>query len=125
MKKAFIVFTDILLIPFALSAPRILSAMIERGKECYFLKHGILCPSCGGTRCLYSFFTGNFKQAFLYNSPIFCGLLLGFFLVCLLNMYVLFDNKYCMKTIRLLISPIFLTALTIAYVIFGLFRNFL
>lgn len=30
----------------------------------------VLCPSCGGTRCVISFFIGNFKQSFLYH-PIF------------------------------------------------------
>ena len=33
-------------------------------------KFGILCPSCGGTRCVINFFIGNFKQSFLYH-PIF------------------------------------------------------
>lgn len=31
---------------------------------------GILCPSCGGTRCVINFIQGNFMQSFLYH-PIF------------------------------------------------------
>lgn len=33
-------------------------------------KFGILCPSCGGTRCVTNFLLGNFKASFLYH-PIF------------------------------------------------------
>lgn len=31
---------------------------------------GILCPSCGGTRCIINFAIGNYKESFLYH-PIF------------------------------------------------------
>lgn len=31
---------------------------------------GILCPSCGGTRCVINFAIGNFKESFYYH-PIF------------------------------------------------------
>lgn len=31
---------------------------------------GIECPSCGGTRCVINFISGNFKQSFYYH-PIF------------------------------------------------------
>lgn len=33
-------------------------------------KFGILCPSCGGTRCVSNIVLGNFKVSFLYH-PIF------------------------------------------------------
>ena len=33
-------------------------------------KFGILCPSCGGTRCISNIILGNFKMSFLYH-PIF------------------------------------------------------
>lgn len=31
---------------------------------------GILCPSCGGTRCIINLVQGNFKASFIYH-PIF------------------------------------------------------
>lgn len=31
---------------------------------------GILCPSCGGTRCVTNLILGNFKESFLYH-PVF------------------------------------------------------
>ena len=39
--------------------------------SCILYKNfGILCPSCGGTRCVTNFMMGNFKQSFVYH-PIF------------------------------------------------------
>ncbi len=124
MKKAVIVFSDILLILFSLSAPYLASAMMESGPTCYFLEKGIICPSCGGTRCVYAFFTGAFKQAFLYNFSIFCGLLLLFFVILLLNIHVFFKNERCIKIIRRILHPVTLTVLILLYVILGLLRNF-
>ena len=45
--------------------------MIKYIPNCFIHeKFGILCPSCGGTRCVINFLTGNFMQSFLYH-PIF------------------------------------------------------
>ncbi len=74
---------------------------------------------------MYSFFTGNFKQAMVYNFSVFCGLLLGFFLMILLNIYVFFQNEYCIKIIRWVLRPIVLMTFIVAYIIFGLLRNFI
>ncbi len=124
MKKTIIVFADILLVILALSLPHVTSMMIEGENECYFFKNGIICPSCGGTRCVYSFFTGNFKEALLYNFCVFCGLLVGIALLVLLNVYVFFKSEYCMKIIRWTLHPITLVVLVIAYMVLGLARNF-
>ncbi len=124
MKKFLIVFTDILLIIFLIFVPHISSMMIESGYQCYFLKNGIICPSCGGTRCVNSFFNGKFKKAFIYNFAIFCGLLLIFFIIILININIFFKNKFCTKIIRLFFNPKTLILLIFAYVVLGILRNF-
>ena len=45
--------------------------LLQYMPEC-FIKHtfGILCPSCGGTRCVINFILGNFRLSFSYH-PIF------------------------------------------------------
>lgn len=40
---------------------------------------GILCPSCGGTRCVTNFALGNFKEGFLYHPIFFVTILYLFF----------------------------------------------
>ncbi len=125
MKKAYIFFVDILLVIFIIFAPHIFAFMIENGNECYFLTRGIICPSCGGTHCVYSFFTGDFKQALISNFAIFCGLLLAFFVIILLNVYVLFKSRCCIKIIRRISHPLTLAVFIGVYIIFGILRNFL
>ncbi len=40
--------------------------------ECYYRKNfHIICPSCGGTRFLYYFITGDFVKAFRYHPTSF------------------------------------------------------
>ncbi len=124
MKKVFIILIDILLLICSFLAPYVCSALIRSETVCYFWKKGILCPSCGGTRCAYFFFTGNFKQALFYNFAVFCGLSLGVFLILLLNVYAFLKNERCIKIIRFFLRPTTLISLAVAYVLFGLFRNF-
>ncbi len=40
--------------------------------ECIINKHfHILCPSCGGTRCIINLLSGNFTQSFKYHQIFF------------------------------------------------------
>lgn len=54
---------------------------------------GIMCLSCGGTRCIENILKGNLLHAFYYNSVIFIGI----FYLLILNIVYLFnlnrDNK--------------------------------
>lgn len=47
------------------------SNLIKYFPTCFiYEKFGILCPSCGGTRCVSNFILGNFETSFSYH-PIF------------------------------------------------------
>ena len=47
------------------------SSFVQYIPNCYINKNfGLLCPSCGGTRCIINIFNGNIKEAFFYH-PIF------------------------------------------------------
>ena len=39
---------------------------------------GILCPSCGGTRCVTNLILGNIKESFLYHPVFFVTIILLF-----------------------------------------------
>ena len=42
---------------------------------CFIYKHfGVLCPSCGGTRCVVEMVHGNFINAFFYHPVFFLTL---------------------------------------------------
>lgn len=67
------------------------SSYVEELPACYIRENfHVICPSCGGTRCVTNFVKGNFQQAFQYNPIIFI-------MIC----YLLFINSiYVIDTIR-------------------------
>lgn len=57
---------------------------------CFWQKNfGIICPSCGSTRCIISLFTGNFKEAFFYHP----------FLFIFIIYFILLDILYIVNTL--------------------------
>ena len=53
---------------------------------------GILCPSCGGTRCVVNFALGNFKESFLYH-PLFFITIIYFIFINFVYIINSFRNK--------------------------------
>lgn len=62
--------------------------------------YGVLCPSCGATRCLQNLFAGNIINAFYYN-PFIC--MLAIYLIVLDIVY--FVNTIFNKNILKFIYP--------------------
>lgn len=52
------------------------SEWIERVPQCWiYCTTGLLCPACGGTRCVIQMLKGNWSEAFLLHSVFFIGIL--------------------------------------------------
>lgn len=69
------------------------SDMIKFLPACIINKtFGILCPSCGGTRCIINFINGNFKESFIYH-PVFFITIIYLLLVNLLYIVNSFRKK--------------------------------
>lgn len=80
----------------------------------------ILCPSCGGTRCVINFFRGNFVASFMYH-PIFFMMIIYF--IVLNAIFII--NSFRKKEIATFIYPKnnFWIAFIIILIIFTIFRN--
>ena len=62
---------------------------------CYWLKnYGILCPSCGSTRCVINFVNGEFISSFLYNPFLFVLIIYFLLLNLLYIINTILDKKY-------------------------------
>lgn len=61
---------------------------------------GILCPSCGGTRCIINLVKGNFKASFIYH-PIFFITIIYLFVVNII--YII--NSFRKKNIAIFLYP--------------------
>ena len=124
-KKQFVLLLDLALVVFALAAVPLTGWMVAAIPDCPVTKLGLLCPACGGTRCVRYFFSGRFADAFWVN-PFFLLLILylGAALV-LLNVGVLLKVERSEKIARAMISWQTVIVLAVLFAVFGVVRNFL
>lgn len=83
---------------------------------------GILCPSCGGTRCVVNFALGNFKESFAYHPIFFITIL---YLLVVNGIYIV--NSFRKKEILTFLYPKtkFWIIFVIVVLIFTIIRNVL
>lgn len=91
---------------------------------CQLAEKGLQCGSCGGTRCVYSFFTGHFIDAFNYNQYFFFIIIFVLVLILVLNLSWLFKIKKTDKILKVLTDYRLIIALGILYALFFLLRLF-
>ncbi len=130
MKKAFknkkinVLIADSVLLVLALLASNIAAFMIKYIPPCVFMEKGILCPACGGTRCIQSFFSGNISAAFSYNAYFTVVIFYAMVLLFLINLYCLFDFKRLKIVIRIISGKEAIVALAVGFLFFGVIRTF-
>ncbi len=93
--------------------------------DCIFLKHGILCPSCGGTRCIYSLVKGDITGALKYNFMIFLAVIYIILIIAVLNLQYLFGFKKISVLSKSLTNPKVLIFFALSYGLYGIYRNFI
>lgn len=128
MKKQKFYFTiilDFVAVALVLIVPFILRAMLHGAPNCWSLQMGIICPACGGTRCLLNLLEGNLVTAITLNPMVlFVVLYLCVVLLCL-NFFAFTKLKLFQKALRLLTNYKLIIALTVCFVVVGTLRNFL
>lgn len=80
----------------------------------------ILCPSCGGTRCVISFLNGNFYESYLYH-PIFFVMII--YLIVVNAIFII--NSFREKELATFLYPKnkFWIVFIIILMIFTIYRN--
>ncbi len=100
--KITVIVLDALAVIGILTLKSIAKFMIDYFPECYFLSNfGIECPSCGGTRCVFQFFGGNFGEAFLLNPLFFLAIVYIIVLFVFMNLS-LFGLKFARRAVRIM-----------------------
>ena len=99
--------------------------MLRSLPNCLSMQVGLLCPACGGTRCLLQMSRGNFAQALRLNPYFFCTawLLLG--LLILANIHAFSQGKWGGKLLRRVWQSKWIMVWAIGFVVFGAVRNVL
>lgn len=122
-KKRFVLLLDGTLLILAAAAVPVTQWMFRNLPDCAAAEIGLPCPSCGGTRCVQAFFSGDFAAAYSFN-PFFFVLIwyLGTALA-LLNVGVLLEIKWAEKAARIMTGWQAVVIAAVAFAIFGLTRN--
>lgn len=122
-KKKWVLILDGALLVMAAAAVPATQWMFLNLPDCAAAKIGLLCPSCGGTRCVRAFFSGDFGAAFSFN-PFFFVMIwyLGAALV-LLNIGVLLGVKWAERVARIMTGWQAVIIAAVAFAVFGVVRN--
>lgn len=125
-KRLFVLIADLAMLAIGFCIRPLAYIMIKTEiAKCTFYKNGILCPGCGGTRCVYNFVSGNFARSFEYHPFVFCLIWYLALIVVLFNLDFLFNLQFAKKINRFLTDYRVIVAILIAYSIFGISRNFI
>ena len=71
MKRKYILLLDAGILALIPVAVLLAKWMLKALPDCMFMRVGVLCPACGGTRCLIQLARGNFLQALQLNPYFF------------------------------------------------------
>lgn len=88
----------------------------------FYLRTGLQCPACGGTRCVVSLLNGDIKSAFLFH-PVFCVAII-YLLICNI-VYLINLNKKKKILTFIYPKPYYAIIFAIIVVIFGFTRMFI
>ena len=96
--------------------------MIDYFPECYFWgNYGIECPSCGGTRCVFKFFGGDFAESFSLHPLFFLAIVYIIVLFVFMNLS-LFGLKFARRVVNIMASWQAVVGFAVCYLVFGIFR---
>ena len=86
---------------------------------CVFRQHyGVICPTCGVTRCTINFCEFNFKQSFLYHPTFFIGMVYIILIDIAYIINTIFNRKFLKQFYpSISILCIFLTMHVVQYMI--------
>lgn len=127
-KKAFItaLIFDFLAISGLLLARPIALIMINVLPDCPFPTHlSVLCPSCGATRAVLNFFSGNFSAAFNFNQYFFVLLFYIIIVFLFMNLGFVFNINKAKQIFLKLTNHKVIIALAALWALFGIARNIL
>lgn len=123
LSKRGLLLIDGILLLFLLLLPLAARWLLMLPSDCYFQRFGLLCPACGGTRCVLSLLKGQFVEAFQMN-PYF--VITGFFLllsIFLLHMAVFSKCVLAHKLCAIVFHPRTVILWAVGFAVFGILRN--
>ena len=121
--RILIVLADLLILPGLLFCKQLSEHMMSTGKPCSWLLVGAQCGTCGGTRCVRAFLSGQLWDSFLFNPIIFTLIVVAIVTVLLLNRWLLCRLSFAKKALKKIYGLVPFLSLMGAWVVFTLLRN--
>lgn len=120
-----IILADVILILLMCFGKRLVHLAMNILPTCPFLKMGLLCPACGGTRCTFAILNLDFAAAFNFNPFIFVLFFYAATAYICVNLHFLFGFNTPRKIYKALLDYKVIIILAVAFMIFGVVRNFI
>ena len=125
MNRKSILLLDGVLILCGLFAPLLAKFLISLPIDCFVQEMGMLCPACGGTRCVSLVFQGRFTEAFWMNPYIFLTGIFAGMIIGLIHLTVLIDKDCFRKFSSHILRYRTVIVWAIGFGLFGILRNFI
>ena len=125
IRRRIVIISDVLFLIILFALKSISLTMVKYLPSCIYAKMGIICPSCGGTSCVYNFACGNFSKAFTLHPIIFLTILYIIAAMMLLNITCFFNSKATENIFKKMVCPAATITYVIIFVTFGILRNFI
>lgn len=114
---------DLLIVPCGFFFKWLSLKMLATNVPCNWTYFGLQCGTCGGTRCVKNFLSGNFSEAFKLNQLVFIGIIVIIITFILLNLAFFFNLSFAKKTLRIMYDYRVIIAVIIIFAIFTIVRN--
>ncbi|MBQ7416074.1 MAG: DUF2752 domain-containing protein [Oscillospiraceae bacterium] len=122
-KKWFVIALDLVAVAAAFAAVPLTGWMFRSLPDCLSMRVGLLCPACGGTRCVRYFFGGQLGAAFLANPFFFVLIWYLSAALVLLNVGVLFGVEPAQRIAKRMTDWHAVIVAAVLFAIFGVARN--
>ena len=122
-KKICVLAVDLVLLLIGLFAKSIVYYFSSIIPICPTKAIGFLCPACGGTRCVFYFFQGDFAAAFSLNALIFLTGIYAIIVLIIWNLSWLFRVRFAEKSLKYLLDYRVFIAWSVGMAVFTAIRN--
>jgi len=124
VRRRYVLILDVVLVALLPICAVLSTWMIDSLSGCFLQKYGLLCPACGGTRCVMYFTRAEFLKAFRMNPYLFLTVPILIFMIVLLNLVSLSGGRFGKIGLKKMCRPENLIVWAVGFAAFGVLRNF-
>ncbi len=123
MKRRYVLAADVVLLACIPIGWFVSSWMLAAIPDCVFYRYGILCPSCGGTRCVQALLRGDVAAALSLNAYVVLTAVLLIVMLAVWHVTAFSKGRVGGKLFGALFTYKTAIVWAIGWVVFGILRN--